>query len=213
MTTLLLRLQAPMQSWGISSLFTERDSAREPSKSGVIGLICAALGRPKDSDLSDLTALRMGVRIDREGRLEKDFQTARNIYAASGTKTIESVISNRYYLADAAFLVGLEGPRELLAHIQTSMQHPKWTLYLGRKAFPPALPVALADGLQERHLLEALRDFPPLVEDSAPPYRIALENEDGEFMRQDVPVNFAKREFRTRRISIVYVGQPAQEGG
>ena len=104
MTTLLLRLQAPMQSWGISSLFTERDSAREPSKSGVIGLICAALGRPKDSDLSDLTALRMGVRIDREGRLEKDFQTARNIYAASGTKTIESVISNRYYLADAAFL-------------------------------------------------------------------------------------------------------------
>jgi hypothetical protein len=52
-----------------------------------------------------------------------------------------------------------------------------------------------------------------LVEDSAPPYRIALENEDGEFMRQDVPVNFAKREFRTRRISIVYVGQPAQEGG
>jgi CRISPR system Cascade subunit CasD len=213
MTTLLLRLQAPMQSWGISSLFTERDSAREPSKSGVIGLICAALGRPRDAALSDLSTLRMGVRIDREGSLEKDFQTARNVYAASGNKTVESVISNRYYLADAAFLVGLEGPRDLLIHIQTAMQHPKWTLYLGRKAFPPALPVALTDGLQERYLLEALRDFPSLVEDSSPPYRIAIEDADGEFIRQDVPINFAKREFGTRRISIAYLGQPAQEGG
>jgi len=48
----------------------------EPSKSGVVGLLCAALGRPRAADGSDLAALRMGVRVDREGVLKVDYQTA-----------------------------------------------------------------------------------------------------------------------------------------
>jgi len=43
MPTLLLRLAGPMQSWGLSSRFTIRDTSLEPSKSGVLGLLCAAL--------------------------------------------------------------------------------------------------------------------------------------------------------------------------
>lgn len=213
MTTLLLRLQAPMQSWGISSLFTERDSAREPSKSGVIGLICAAQGRSRQADLADLAALRMGVRVEREGRLEYDFQTARDIYSADGLSSDKSVISNRYYLADAAFLVGLEGPRETLEQIQAALKNPKWSLYLGRKAFPPGMPLTLPDGLREQSLLDALKEYPALVENSEQLKRLIIETEDGEITRQDVPINFAKREFGTRRISIAYLGQPAQEGG
>ena len=46
--TLLLRLKAPMQSWGVSSRFSIRDTGKEPSKSGVIGLFCAALGISRD---------------------------------------------------------------------------------------------------------------------------------------------------------------------
>jgi len=87
MATLLFRLQGPLQSWGISSHFTERDTAREPSKSGVIGLVCAAMGRPRDADLGDLVALRMGVRVDREGILRKDFQVAQDILEAAGKKS------------------------------------------------------------------------------------------------------------------------------
>ena len=45
MMTLLLRLAGPMQSWGTASKFRERDTGREPSKSGVVGLLAAALGR------------------------------------------------------------------------------------------------------------------------------------------------------------------------
>ena len=65
MDTLLIRLIAPMQSWGVQSNYTVRDTGLEPSKSGVIGLLCAALGRPREADVADLTAVRMGVRIDR----------------------------------------------------------------------------------------------------------------------------------------------------
>ena len=69
MPTLLLRLAAPMQSWGVSSRFTVRDTLREPTKSGVVGLIAAALGRPRTVQLDDLATLRMGVRIDQPGRV------------------------------------------------------------------------------------------------------------------------------------------------
>jgi len=50
MSTLLLKLAAPMQSWGLASKFDTRDTAREPTKSGVIGLLAAALGINRDNN-------------------------------------------------------------------------------------------------------------------------------------------------------------------
>ena len=75
MSVLLLRLAGPMQSWGVQSRFSVRDTGLEPSKSGVVGLLCAAFGRPREAPLTDLTALRLGVRVDREGRMAKDYHT------------------------------------------------------------------------------------------------------------------------------------------
>lgn len=209
MSTLLLRLQAPMQSWGISSHFTNRDTGREPSKSGVIGLICAAMGRPRDADISDLAALRMGVRVDKEGILQKDFQVAQDIYQASGKGTKDSEISERYYLSDAAFLVGLEGPSELLQKIQHALQSPHWFLYLGRKAFPPSKPVYLQDGLQNEPLLAALEKYPPLVPDPDSYARVVIDSDEGEFIRSDVPISFEARRFSSRRIHMTRVSMPS----
>ena len=75
MMTLLLRLAGPMQSWGTASKFRERDTEREPSKSGVVGLVAAALGRPRTAPIADLAAFEMGVRVDHEGVLQRDYQT------------------------------------------------------------------------------------------------------------------------------------------
>ena len=46
MTTryLLLWFQAPLQSWGHDSKFGRRDTLNFPTKSGVLGLLCSALG-------------------------------------------------------------------------------------------------------------------------------------------------------------------------
>ena len=78
MATLLLRLVGPMQSWGTTSRFTQRDTRNEPSKSGVIGLLAAALGIPRENwtDLEPLTHFAMAVRHDRPGVLKRDYQTA-----------------------------------------------------------------------------------------------------------------------------------------
>ena len=76
MSTLLLRLAGPVQSWGIDSKFEVRRTENAPSKSGVTGLLAAALGIQRNEDISSLNQLRLGVRTDQEGRLLKDFHTA-----------------------------------------------------------------------------------------------------------------------------------------
>lgn len=211
MSTLLLRLIAPLQSWGTQSRFGVRDSGREPSKSGILGLVCAALGRPRDAPLDDLLALRMGVRIDREGHMDSDYHTAQNVLqAAGGIKNTE--LSRRYYLSDAVFLAGLEGPSPLLATILAALQHPVWFLYLGRKAFVPSAPAWLPDGLCERLDLEsALSSYPYLVTEGQPPARLRMVLDDlhGDEVRQDVPRSFAERAFSLRRVRTCFVTCPS----
>ena len=63
MATLLLRLAAPLQSWGSDSKFETRKTDREPTKSGVVGLLAAALGLRRDDTegLARLNGLRFAV--------------------------------------------------------------------------------------------------------------------------------------------------------
>ncbi|WP_435131455.1 type I-E CRISPR-associated protein Cas5/CasD [Actinacidiphila sp. bgisy144] len=74
------------------------------------------------------------------------------------------MVTERWYLADATFLVGLQHPdRTLLEGVAHALEHPKRLLWLGRKACPPtgqlALGVvsgALKDVFETRSLLPAV---------------------------------------------------------
>ena len=72
---LVLRLAGPLQSWGRHSTFHRHDTHSEPTKSGVIGLLAAAAGRPREADITDLCDLRLGVRADQPGSLLRDYHT------------------------------------------------------------------------------------------------------------------------------------------
>lgn len=200
MPTLLLRLQGPMQSWGTTSRFDERDTQLEPSKSGVLGLICAALGRDRSESVDDLAALQMGVRVDREGVVLRDYQTATGIVNAAGKVDMKrTVVSPRYYLCDAAFLVGFEGERSLLDQIHQALKTPHWPLSLGRKGCLPSPPVYLPDGVRDSALQEALRDYPELIKGAGLQVRrLLLEATEGT-VRLDQPIApFADRRFGPR---------------
>jgi CRISPR system Cascade subunit CasD len=200
--TLLMRFAAPMQSWGTKSRFDERDTELEPSKSGVIGLLCAALGvdREEEKPVLDLAALPMGVRVDREGVLRRDYHTAQTIIRADGKGIQDTAVSQRYYLADAIFLVGLQShDNALLGKIQAALKNPYWPLSLGRRSFVPSQPVWLEDGLQETALEESLvNSSNPRLRRDEKPVRLVLEQDRGS-LRMDVPVaSFAERRFGTR---------------
>jgi CRISPR system Cascade subunit CasD len=150
MSTLLLRLAAPLQAWGLESKFERRLTSREPTKSGVIGMLAAALGRRRDESVDDLAALRFGIRIDQPGRMIKDFHTART--------ESTSYITERYYLADAVFVAGLEGEAGFLMEIENAINSPVFPLFLGRRSCPPSGKISL--GISDKPLLTALQEEP-----------------------------------------------------
>lgn len=130
MSTLLLRLAGPLQSWGLTAKFDQRDTQRLPTKSAVVGLLACALGRRRDEDIQDLKALRMGVRADQEGELVRDFHIAR-------PEKSPPYVTSRYYLSDAVFLVGLEGEDAMLEALEAALKKPAFPLFLGRRSCPP----------------------------------------------------------------------------
>jgi CRISPR system Cascade subunit CasD len=222
-----------MQSWGSQSRFTHRDTGLEPSRSGVIGLLCAALGRPRHESLEDFQPLRMAVRVDREGRLMRDYHTAggehrpgsvlgvytqgRNkgqprpygVIKADGSG-VGTVVSERFYLADAEFLLALEGDRGVLEQLDAALRAPVWPLYLGRKAFLATQPVAVCIG--EGSQLEMLKSRPwrKRIATEKPPakplrYIVEVDYGHGE-TRQDVPLCFQShdRRFAVRHVNMEY---------
>ena len=129
MATLLLRLAAPLQSWGADSKFETRKTNREPTKSGVIGLLAAALGLRRDdaAGLARLNGLHFAVRADREGSLLVDFHTANR--EEDRKKGKAPYVTYRHYLQDAVFLVGLESEdTALLQELETALKHPVYPL-------------------------------------------------------------------------------------
>ena len=195
MATLLLRLAAPLQSWGSDSKFETRKTDREPTKSGVVGLLAAALGLRRDDTegLARLNGLRFAVRADQEGSLLVDFHTAKN-REEDRKKGKAPYVTYRHYLQDAVFLVGLESEdTALLQELETALKHPVYPLYLGRRSCPPTLPLCL--GIRQGSLLDVLRTEPMqgrkpetgklrIVADADPADPAAVP-------RQDLPMSFS----------------------
>ncbi len=156
MSVLLLRLAGPLQSWGTSSRFVRRNTDRVPSKSGIIGLLAAAQGRRRIDPIEDLLHLRIGVRVDQSGHLERDFQTARTRDGASAMP-----LSYRFYLADAVFLVAVQGNTELIRGLHEAIRRPRYPLALGRRSCPPAGP--LDQGVHSGEIEDILAHHPWLA--------------------------------------------------
>ncbi|MCC9312506.1 type I-E CRISPR-associated protein Cas5/CasD [Kitasatospora sp. RB6PN24] len=138
MSVLVLQLAGPLQSWGASARFARRGTENAPTKSGVVGLLAAAAGVSRDADqqLAELAALRFGVRIDQPGTRIRDFHTAHHPDTGQAMP-----LSERFYLADAAFVAAVEGASALIDHLAATLHAPAYLPYLGRRSCPPARPL------------------------------------------------------------------------
>lgn len=209
--TLLLQLVGPMQSWGFRSRFDNRDTALEPTKSGVIGLLCAALGWGRDADLSQFESLVMGVRVEKAGTVALDYQTAQPIWRDG--PNAGTTQSNRFYLSDARFLVGLQSDNQTqLEILQRALENPTWPLFLGRKSFAPAAPLLLDTlGAREGEVEAVLRAQPWFyfskkeernAEKLSHNLRLVLESEGA---AQGVATSDVPRDFERRRYGVRYL--------
>lgn len=226
MTGLVLRLAAPLQSWGEHSAFTNRDTVRFPTRSGLIGLLAAAEGIGRGQPLDGYAALRFTVRIDRPGVPMVDFHTigggrARGVPTAEGKyRSVETatIVTRRQYLADAVFTVAVEGPAERIAELAAALRRPHWHPYLGRRSCPPDQPMLLRDRVDDP--VADLHQRVPVARRVHPHQQPTVEfvtegtddAADAVTELADVPESFNRfdRRYRTRTVSITAHPIPRQ---
>ncbi len=226
---LLMRLEGPLQAWGARSRWDVRDSADEPTKSGLIGMLGCALGYPRgDRRLEDLDLqLSFGVRVEHPGTQILDFHTVSGsiLMAAGGYRGSDddpsTIISPRTYLQDAAFLAVFSGPEDVLTECAAALQSPRWPIYLGRKCCIPTRPVYECLTYEYESVRDALEQRPwrwdGIASDSknGPPERLrcTIDDPNGSFVRDDlIRVNPA-RMYGRRSVYMFWTKFPGVEEG
>lgn len=229
MEYLALMFDAPLQSWGFASRFQRRTTGPYPTKSGVVGLLCAALGAAKGSIMESewlprLDGLRMTIVViprktastnadTREDEIQirfmDDFHTVLDTRHAIGTPNKDAVITHRQYLLDARFGVILGGEREVMSLVAEAARNPVWGVWFGRKCCLPAARLYRAGPCDEESAWRAL------IGDQARERFSRVEDvdcfEEGQDSINDRPVSFGHadssgpdgRRFGPRRIRIV----------
>jgi CRISPR system Cascade subunit CasD len=161
---LLFRLYGPMAAWGDIAVGDFRPSFSHPSKSAVLGLVAAALGIRRDEEAvhqTMATSYGFAVRVDAAGSPIRDYHTAQVPPAGSGHRRktfatrkdelavaredLRTILSSRDYRCDSLhtvclWTVGDSSPYSL-AQFKAALMKPTFSLYLGRKSCPLALPL------------------------------------------------------------------------
>lgn len=158
---LVFHLYGPMVAWGEIAVGEYRPSFAHPSKSAIIGLLAAALGirREEEERQKNLAgAFSYAVRVDAMGFLLRDYHTIqvpssgtgrnRRIFytrrAELGQADLNTILSSRDYYCDAVYTVAItaeDGSPYTMQVVASALTKPVFTLYLGRKACPLALPL------------------------------------------------------------------------
>jgi len=213
---LALYLDAPLQSWGYQSRLDQRTTLPYPTRSGIIGLISAAMGidRADANSLDQFRRLRMTVLTFRQGDTLVDFHTVGGgydrktqeqfiVHTAKGGlrgQGQETVTTYRQYLQNSRYGAVLEGPRDHLGRLAHALIDPRWGLWLGRKPCVPASPVFQGLFGSYEQALARLEDIA-----GGPARRVVREVDhfaEGSDTLMDRPLNFQTRQFAPRRVKV-----------
>lgn len=161
---LLFRLYGPMAAWGDIAVGEFRPSFSHPSKSAILGLVAAACGIRRDEESvhqAMASSYGFAVRVEAAGSPIRDYHTAQVPPAGSGRRKktfatrkdelavpredLGTILSSRDYRCDSLYTVclwtvGGSSPYSL-AQLEAALAKPDFTLYLGRKSCPLALPL------------------------------------------------------------------------
>ncbi|MEU4455672.1 type I-E CRISPR-associated protein Cas5/CasD [Nocardioides sp. NPDC023903] len=124
-----------------------------------------------------------------------------------------TIVTNRYYLSDAAFTVAVEGPDDTVAELAVALNNPRWQPYLGRRSCPPEQPLLIGHSdtpVQDLHTKVPIharhRSSIDVVTDH--PTETGSETE-----LADVPVSFdpLRRRYLSRTVTVTAHSDVAEE--
>ena len=153
---LTFQLYAPLSSWGEPAVGEKRNSARHPSKSAVLGLVASSMGYRRQNDAPHLElqdSLSFGVKLVGESFPTADYHTTQaaekqgpHIHKRKDEmhELSKTWLSSRQYRQDALNVVALwntDNAQIRLDDILPSLKQPAFSLFMGRKSCPLALPL------------------------------------------------------------------------
>lgn len=177
---LLFRLYGPLVAWGDIAVGEYRPSFAHPGKSAIIGLLAAALGIRREEEerqKSLAESCSFAVRVDSMGVLLRDYHTTQVPSAKKGvvhytrrselaTDDLNTILSSRDYRCDAAYTVAItvaDRSPYTVQQLASALLKPVFTLYLGRKSCPLAMPLQ-PQIVTAATLRDVLASVPPVKE-------------------------------------------------
>jgi CRISPR system Cascade subunit CasD len=149
---------APLMAFGDVAPGERRVGVDRPTRSGLVGLLAAALGLRREDPRQDALArsVAFAARTDAPGRATVDYHTTQTAPAKRNRRfatrrdelavdDLGTILSQRAYVEDAAFtvvaLVDDGGPFSV-DEIGAALAKPRFALHAGRRACPLGLPPA-----------------------------------------------------------------------
>lgn len=231
MRTLLLWLEAPLQSWGAGSRYGRRDTLPFPTRSGILGLLCCAMGRGGEqrewlAAMKDLpqTVLAFAP-VDRFGSprralLLQDFHMVGGGYDSRDPwqdifipKTMDgkrpvgagTKLTYRYYVQDMAYACALAVPESMEEEVTAALAAPAWPICLGRRSCIPTDMVFRGFFDSEEEAFAHARAVAEKKKRRAVFRVIGGKHDEGSVMiLNDVPVNFGLfKRYEDRTVTVV----------
>jgi CRISPR-associated protein Cas5/CasD subtype I-E len=168
MRYLVLRLQAPLMSFGEGDYWDVRGTGAFPTKSAILGILSCCLGwNQNESDkIAELgESISVSAREDIKCSIQRDYHTILNTLRANGVINKDAVQSYRNYLMDGAFSVLISSKsNSVLDKIKDALGSPVWIPFLGRKACAPTLPLFLNEEVNSNNAKDAFEHLKTIPE-------------------------------------------------
>ena len=229
---ILMWLEGPLQSWGYDSRYGRRDTLSFPTKSGVLGMVCAALGAGGEQKdlLAKLADLDMQVLAfpRREGDKTpslspslQDFQMVGSGYdekdpwqsllipkTSQGKKAVGggAKMTYRHYIQDMAYAVLLQVPDDIALAIADALVAPVWDLSLGRKNCVPTEFIYQGNYHSDTEGEQQARSIAD-EKDRALAFQVRQGVCEGDevLTLNDVPLQFGEsKRYRDRQVTVIY---------
>lgn len=223
---LSLWLEGSMQSWGVDSRHSVKDTLNFPTKSAILGIVLASMGKSGEQTelLGELGPLDLqvmayatpnvkpttlndfhmvGSNYDLTDEWQALFQTKK--YSGKSPVGSGAKLTYRRYLLDACFGVVIEVPDHLKDEIIQGLSNPVYDVYLGRKSCVPTdfIYKGEFDSLEDakNHLANVAEIKEKEIQFSV------IQDQDNtsksSLLLNDVPISFGKiKEYKSRSVSI-----------
>jgi CRISPR system Cascade subunit CasD len=174
MKTLILKTEG-LSAYGLQTFDVHRRANHFPTRSGIIGLLAAAMGitRKDQSSLNKLSEnVVVAVQVNQAGEKMVDYHTVQNFRSPMGKIQNGTKPTYREYWCDSEHTFAISANDELIERLAEAVKSPKFTLFQGRKSCPLTRPL-----------------FEKLVDESNPAIALRKLNENGQIFSDVVGEN------------------------